>query len=295
MIAVSQGRLIGLTTPFGQRGWFFNEWTGDGPFARVCSTWHDCPRITPAFIAEETRALGQNWVDQEYNCLFTALEGLVYPDFAQAVVDCWPLPTGRPVGGIDFGWRNPFAALWGVLDRDDVLWIGWERYARETALHEHAKALPRNVVWYCDPAGATEAQELRISGHKVIKAINDIRCGIAAVTARVRTGRLKVLSTGCPNLIEESKLYRYPSAAERAVMGENPIDENNHALAALRYLVSRLDSRFIAKLRKANKDNPAPRLDPMTEDAERLAEAARAVHKADPWLRYDNEELWTRL
>jgi hypothetical protein len=120
MIAVSQGRLIGLTTPFGQRGWFFNEWTGDGPFARVCSTWHDCPRITADFIAEETRALGQNWVDQEYNCLFTALEGLVYPDFAQAVVDCWPLPTGRPVGGTDFGSRNPFAALARVLDRDDV-------------------------------------------------------------------------------------------------------------------------------------------------------------------------------
>jgi hypothetical protein len=48
MIAVSQGRLIGLTTPFGQRGWFFNEWTGDGPFSRVWSTWHDCPQGRPS-------------------------------------------------------------------------------------------------------------------------------------------------------------------------------------------------------------------------------------------------------
>src|SRR5438094_898253 len=80
-------------------------------------------------------------------------------------------------------------------------------------------------------------QELRSAGLKVIKGTNAIRLGVAAVTARLRTGRLKVLSTKCWNLIEEAKLYRYPDKSERAVLGENPIDENNHALAALRYLI----------------------------------------------------------
>jgi hypothetical protein len=78
---------------------------------------------------------------------------------------------------------------------------------------------------------------------------NDIRLGIAAVTARLRTGRLKVCGYRCPNLLAEAKLYRYPSPAERALIGEKPVDENNHALGALRYLISRLDSRFIARLR----------------------------------------------
>lgn len=62
--------------------------------------------------------------------------------------------------------------------------------------------------------------------------------GVAAVSARIRTGRLKVLSTNCANLIAESKLYRYPGDRERAVLGEKPIDEHNHALGALRYLIS---------------------------------------------------------
>ena len=79
--------------------------------------------------------------------LFTALEGLVYPDFGTRCVtdDAAALRAGAwsRVGGIDFGWRNPFAAVWGVLDRDDVLWIGWERYLRETPLHLHAAALRR--------------------------------------------------------------------------------------------------------------------------------------------------------
>ena len=101
MLAVSQGRLVALSTPFGQRGWFYDEWHGGGPWKRVRITWRDCPRITPEFIAEEARALGPQWVAQEYECSFVSMHGLVYPDFADAVVDIWPNPVGRRVGGID--------------------------------------------------------------------------------------------------------------------------------------------------------------------------------------------------
>ena len=184
-------------------------------------------------------------------------------------------------------------ALWGVLDKEDVLWIGWERYLRETPLHEHVKALPRNVMWYADPAGRTEIEELRAADLKVLRGNNDIRIGIQAVRARMQTGRLKVLSSHCPNLIAEARLYRYPSAQEKPILGENPIDDNNHALGALRYLITRLDHKFVAKLRRrqttesAAGDPPPALLDP--------TETAEAVHQARPWLRFDNETLWKKL
>ncbi len=269
MLAVSQGRLVALSTPFGQRGWFWQEWEGTGPWKRVLVTWRDCPRITSEFIAEETRALGPDWVRQEYECAFNSLEGLVYPDFALALVEDWPEPAGRPVGGIDFGWRNPFAAVWGVLDRDDVLWIAGERYRRETPLHEHAAALRehREVTWYADPAGRTEIEELRAANLTVRAGDNDLRPGIAAVTARVRTGRLKVRRETCPNLVAEAQLYRYPTASERALAGELPVDEHNHALAALRYLVSRLDARFFARLRRRPDTPAAPQTRPPDDEA----------------------------
>jgi hypothetical protein len=285
MLAVSQGRLLALSTPFGQRGWFYEEWSGNGPWQRIHIPWTKCPRIRPEFIAEEVRALGEAWVQQEYECLFTALAGLVYPDFPQACVPCFPAredndpsrgvrlceprgshadgatvpPEGKQVGGIDFGWRNPFAAVWGVLDHDDVLWIHGERYGRETPLSDHAAVLPKKVMWYADPAGRTEIEELLRRGHKVRPGDNSIRPGIAAVTARIRTGRLKVLPT-CPNLIAESKLYRWPTASERALHGENPIDADNHALAALRYLVIRLDAgrRVSATVQIAEPRVPTP-------------------------------------
>ena len=53
---------------------------------------------------------------------------------------------------------------------------------------------------------------------------------IPAVSARLRTGRLRVHFPNCLNLLEEAKAYRYPRMDERAEIGENPIDESTHAL-----------------------------------------------------------------
>jgi hypothetical protein len=277
MLAVSQGRLVALSTPFGRRGWFWQEWESDGPWKKVRVTWRDCPRITEEFIAEETRALGPDWVRQEHECSFNALQGLVYPDFEQALVDLWPSPQGRLVGGIDFGWRNPFAAVWAVLDREDVLWISGERYLRQTPLFEHAAALQGlgKVAWYADPAGRTEIEELRAAGALVRAGDNDLRAGIAAVTARIRTGRLKVHRAACPELVAEARLYRYAVAGEHHSDAEAPVDDHNHALAALRYLVSRLDARFLGRLRR----RPGP-VEPPTPS---------------PDTRENDDHLWTPL
>jgi Terminase large subunit, T4likevirus-type, N-terminal len=264
MVSVSGGRIVGLSTPFGQRGWFWREWHDDAAaWQRFRIPWPRCPRHDAAFIEEERRRFGDSWVAQEYECSFTALEGLVYPEFEQTLTICHrlPHPGDKPLGGIDWGWHNPFAALWGALDRDDVLHINQERYLRQVPLHEHAKALPRGHLWYADPAGRTEIEEFRAFGHKVLRGYNDIRLGIQAVTARLRTGRLVVCSAGCPNLVQEARLYRYPTPAERAICGELPVDEHNHALAALRYLVSRIDHRQIARQRGGMKHEAVPTQD----------------------------------
>jgi hypothetical protein len=71
MLAVSAGQLIALSTPFGTRGWWYEAWKSGGPaWQRVRVTAADCPRITPAFLAEERAALGPWWFSQEYECDF---------------------------------------------------------------------------------------------------------------------------------------------------------------------------------------------------------------------------------
>lgn len=71
MLAVSGGRLIALSTPFGKRGFFHQEWTeGGDDWHRTKITALDVPRITAEFLEEERRALGDWWFRQEYGCEF---------------------------------------------------------------------------------------------------------------------------------------------------------------------------------------------------------------------------------
>jgi len=70
MLAVSGGRLVALSTPFGKRGWFHHEYTEGANWERVQITAHDCPRISPAFLEEERRSLPALWFASEYACEF---------------------------------------------------------------------------------------------------------------------------------------------------------------------------------------------------------------------------------
>src|SRR5262249_19499108 len=70
MLAVSGGRLVALSTPFGTRGWWHEAWRSGEPWERYEVPATDCPRISPAFLDEERRTMGAFWYRQEYNCEF---------------------------------------------------------------------------------------------------------------------------------------------------------------------------------------------------------------------------------
>jgi hypothetical protein len=70
MLAVSGGRLLMLSTPFGKRGVFYEEWSGGSAWERYTVTAEECPRIPPEFLEEERRTLGEWWFAQEYECRF---------------------------------------------------------------------------------------------------------------------------------------------------------------------------------------------------------------------------------
>jgi hypothetical protein len=80
MLAVSGGTLIMLSTPYGQRGIFYEEWTsgGSGEWQRFRVSAEQVPRISPEFLSEERGALGSRWFEQEYMCVFGELEGAVF-------------------------------------------------------------------------------------------------------------------------------------------------------------------------------------------------------------------------
>ncbi len=77
MIAVTDGDLWLMSTPFGQRGFFWEAWSGrtGEAWERVSVPATKCGRISAEFLAGERLALGERWFRQEYLCEFTEAEG----------------------------------------------------------------------------------------------------------------------------------------------------------------------------------------------------------------------------
>jgi DEAD/DEAH box helicase len=135
-LAVSNGKLVTLSTPWGTRGWWYEgiwrghedapDGVGDDGWLRVKRPAELCPRISADFLAEERRALGSWWADQEYGCIFRQAIDRVFSDevianmFAEDY-ETWQLdvPGDRPD-------RQPGASTPGVAatraSTDDWQW-----------------------------------------------------------------------------------------------------------------------------------------------------------------------------
>ncbi len=225
--------------------------------------------------------------------------GLVYPGFEQCVVDR-SVGEGEAtsIGGIDFGFNNPFAAVWGHIDSDDVLWITGCRYVSQTTLQVHSEALPKGVRYWCDPARPDEIAELRIAGHDAIGCVHrptlgpggskrkPMQSGIDMVSERIRTGRLKILRETCKPLIRELSNYHYDDTK----LSEEPVDLDNHACDAMRYLVVGHD-----RGQSVTSIYPAPSSEEQIarERAERIAAIERKLEaEREAQANIDDERWW---
>ena len=78
MLAVSGGALMMMSTPYGKRGVFFEEWTGAGGWERYEVPADKCPRISEEFLEEERASLPPWVYRQEYECSFEETEDQVF-------------------------------------------------------------------------------------------------------------------------------------------------------------------------------------------------------------------------
>jgi hypothetical protein len=95
MLAVRKGSLIALTTPFGQRGWFYEEWASQRSWHRVKIVASECPRLDKDFLEQERASMGEVWCRQEYECQFGALFGALWPEerFNNVMFEGYPVET----------------------------------------------------------------------------------------------------------------------------------------------------------------------------------------------------------
>jgi len=70
MLAVTGGRVIALSTPWGRRGWFWEGWSGREPWHRTRVPAEDVARISTDFLDEERRTLPPLMFASEHECEF---------------------------------------------------------------------------------------------------------------------------------------------------------------------------------------------------------------------------------
>lgn len=97
MLAVSGGRIVAMTTPWGRRGFFYGAWSEGSEWEKTQVTARDCPRISAEFLGQEQRSMPARWYRQEYECSFEDLDDAAFgAELVAGLVDATIKPLFGP-------------------------------------------------------------------------------------------------------------------------------------------------------------------------------------------------------
>jgi hypothetical protein len=98
MLAVSRGRLVLLSTPYGKRGFFYENWSNDSSdWERIKFTAPDNPRIDPEWLERERLKIGERMYQQEYLCEFVETDDQL---FSEDVISAMFTSDKAPLFGV---------------------------------------------------------------------------------------------------------------------------------------------------------------------------------------------------
>lgn len=190
---------------------------------------------------------------QEWEAKFVNPTKLIFREFNyddHVVVDPQLIPkSGTYVIGMDFGFVDPFAAVFVVVDEEENWWVYDEIYEPGLTIDSIASRLRTKMgdKYFTriigDAAAATEIASLKkekIWVRPSRKGKDSIKAGIRLISEGLHvspvTGRPKLyISARCVHLIDEMQKYSRIVDAWGET-SETPEDRNNHAIDALRYL-----------------------------------------------------------
>lgn len=207
--------------------------------------------------------------------LWVAAEGLVYEEWDPKVHLVDKLPKGSETWtrwwSVDFGYRNPFVLQCWAEDGDGRLWLYREIYMTGRLVEDHARQIlkivapngkwiePRPRAIICDHDAEDRATLERHLGMGTVPAKKAVTTGIEAVQARLRVAgdglpRVFLLrdalverdpalvEAGLPTCTkEEATGYVWEPAKDGRPTKEEPKDDNDHGMDAMRYMVAERD------------------------------------------------------
>ncbi len=249
-----KGSAMFISTPKGFNHFYdlHNMELNDKDYKSFHFTSYDNPHIPVEEIEREKSTKPPDTFAQEYMADFKKTQGLVYKEFDREKHLYEELPKReyphQPInwgklGAVDPGYRNPAAVITAMWN-GEALFIEDEWYKKERTDIQIAEyvAIQKFKEVYPDPENAGFIEELRrarVNVKEVVKGAGSVKAGIQQVREMLIRGDL-MINKKCVNLISEFEMYSYDDDKGEKNEQENPVKANDHALDALRYLISSL-------------------------------------------------------
>ena len=251
---------FGTTNPEGH-DWVWKKFimNNDGNYFIVQASSEENPALSEEYL-NELRRMPDEWKKRYLYGSFDTFEGLVYKEYQDKepfVIEPFKIPEHwyRFVG-IDHGYRNPTAILYGAVNDEGLIFIYDELYMSGKLVSELAELMKmkekenKPKLYLIDPStrnrngqtGLSVIDEFASKGIYCEPANNDVRAGINHVQEcfNLVNGkpRLKIFKN-CVNLRTELQTYRWKDIKTGAMQDapEKPLKKNDHAVDALRYMV----------------------------------------------------------
>ena len=259
MLLTTKGWAMFISTPNG-----FNHFYDYSNRAQTDEKWfyshatpYDNPYIGESEIERIRDEVSEDQFAQEYMAEFRKMAGLVYKEFDRKIHVVKPedVPKhGTRLIGIDFGYVNPTAVVFILIDGDNNWWIYDEIYERQKTMDQIAEYIKEKTVgthitmMVADSAQSEHIANLNSKGlavYPVSKTKDSINAGIELIKSRLKTyeqltGKPKphmYVSNVCTNVIEEFEKYHYPAPTRTEKNEkEEPLKKDDHAMDALRYI-----------------------------------------------------------
>ena len=205
------------------------------------------------------------WYNRRIKGLWVAAEGVIYENFYKEIHTIEPMRISddwRRIRSIDFGFKNPFACLWGAIDNDGRIYIYHEYKKSETLIKDHAYYIknfielnkdkkPINYDVTVADHDAQERAEYEALDVYTRAANKDVNVGLQKVSERLIVQpdgkpRLMIFNN-CKELVKELQAYVWEPKKEGKPYKEQPLKVNDHLCDCLRMLVMEVDGKRIIK------------------------------------------------
>ena len=234
--------------------------------------WSDNPYLDGEEVATMEGCMDERALQSRKFGRFGASEGLVYPEFEEAVHVIEPFEVPKEWQdniSIDPGLNNPLSAHWYAVDFDDNVYVTYEHYEAGRDIEYHAAEIQRiceKLGWKRDYRGRvcalidSAAKQKTLSGVQSVAELfyergilvnpdvdKDLFAGIARVKGYLRRDNglpnIYVFSC-CTQLIREIKGYFWGN-------GDAPRKADDHALDEMRYYLMSRPKKILPKQEKS--------------------------------------------